>query len=340
VLREGYARARAVTRAHAKSFYFASVALFGARRKAAFALYAFCRRLDDLVDGDDAGPTAALAERLTLARDAVRSLYATGEAQAARALPLHPAELAAFADTVRRYGIPEEPFQELLSGLEMDLTRTRYQSFEELKLYCHRVAGVVGLMMTPVLGLRDARALPYAADLGIAMQLTNILRDVREDLGRGRLYLPADELAAFGVTEAQLREGRVDDRFRTFMKFQVARARAFEARAQLGIPDITGFGSQSVVRLMGTLYGGILSAIEARDYDVFGARAHVPLSGKLRLAARVLLLPQPALPALPAEIPMLPCPAPDEAARAPRPMAGEFAASGAAGKPVPHGGLS
>jgi phytoene synthase len=321
LLAEGYARAKALTRRHSKSFYFSSVALFGERRRAAFALYAFCRRLDDLVDGDNEGDGvaqapaasgAALAARLTKARAAVGVLYARPEGGegAPTALgaqgPWHPAEFAAFRDTVERYRIPQQPFQALIDGMEMDLTQHRYPTFEALRLYCHRVAGVVGLMMTPVLGLRDERCLVHADELGVAMQLTNILRDVKEDLARGRVYLPADELAQFGIDEAQLQAGRVDERWVSFMKFQVARARELYARAALGVPDLVGFGSQRVVRLMGTVYGGILEAIEAQGYDVFTRRARVPFGRKLVLAAGVMLTPNPTQVALPAgELPRL-----------------------------------
>ncbi len=304
LLAEGYARARSLTRHHAKSFFFASVALFGERRRAAFALYAFCRRLDDLVDGDNAGdgltlsPTALpseLSARLALARKSISAIYAPSASSSLTAgLPWHPAEFEAFRDTVTRYRIPELPFQELINGMEMDLTKSRYANFEELKLYCHRVAGVVGLMMTPVLGYRDARCLPYAADLGIAMQLTNILRDVKEDLARGRVYLPADELAHFGLTEADLARGEVTEPWRRFAKFQISRAREYYGRSRMGIPDLEGFGSQRVVRLMSVIYGQINQIIEARDYDVFSQRARVSFGGKLKLAAGVMVTPNPS----------------------------------------------
>ncbi len=311
-LAEGYARAKAATRHHSKSFYFASVGLFGARRRSAFALYAFCRRLDDLVDGDNQGdgtvsaPPPDVESRLAMARVAVAALYGRGAPP--RDLPWHPAEFAAFRDTVERARIPEQPFQDLISGMEMDLQKSRYATFEELRLYCYRVAGVVGLMMTPVLGFRDERCLPYAADIGVAMQLTNILRDVKEDLERGRIYLPADELKHFGLTEEALRAGEVSPRWVEFMKFQIERARAFYARALLGVPDLMGFGSQRVVRLMGTVYGGILESIEAQGYDVFSRRAHVSLARKIALGGHVLFTPNPTLQSLPpgVEVPALP----------------------------------
>lgn len=321
LVREGYARAKALTRFHARSFFFSSLALFGARRRGAFALYAFCRRLDDLVDGDNLGdgsvsaPNAKpqeLSERLALARDAVSSLYTSGAGASWRELPWHESEAAAFQDTVARYGIPERPFQELIAGMEMDLTKTRYATFEELHLYCYRVAGVVGEMMTPVLGHANARCLPFAADLGVAMQLTNILRDVKEDLSRGRLYLPADELTAFGLGTAELEAWRHGAKvpeskwtaWTAFMRFQVARARAYYRRSLFGVPDLRGFGSQRVVRLMAAVYGGILSDLERRRFDVFSGRAHLPLPGKLGQLARVLVTPNPRAIGPAAEVPM------------------------------------
>jgi 15-cis-phytoene synthase len=313
----GFRRAKAVTRVHAKSFFFASYLLCGLRRRAAFALYAFCRRLDDLVDGgEDVAPAAPvgvipadLPERLRAARQVVAEVYLTLPSLAAPALespaerlmcasaqsPWDPGELAALAHCIRHYRIPEQPFQELISGMEMDLAKARYASWEELDLYCYRVAGVVGLMLTPVLGCADAAAAGPAADLGRAMQLTNILRDVKEDLARGRVYLPQDELRAFGITEAQLREGRVDEAWRAFMRHQLARARRLYARSAAGLPLLTGFGSRSMVRLMGALYGDILRDIERRDFDVFSARAHTTGPRKLALASTALLRPSAAL---------------------------------------------
>ncbi len=306
-VREGYRRARLITRSHAKSFYFASALLFGARRRATFALYAFCRHLDDVVDN---GPGELLAERLHQARAVVASLYASpaevGEASSGG--PWHPAEMAALQDTVRHFRIPEAPFLDLLLGMEMETRTRRYTRFSELDRYCYCVAGTVGLMLCPVLGVRDIRALPAAADLGRAMQLTNILRDVKEDLERDRVYLPQDELAAFGLTEADLRSGQVDDRIRAFFRSQITRARALYARAALGIGYLEGFGTQRMVRLMGALYSAILVAIERQDYDVFSARARVSWAWKLRLAARALLRPKTLLTADATEvrIPLLP----------------------------------
>ncbi len=308
LVREGYRRAQGLTRLHARSFYLASVLLFGARRRAAFALYAFCRRLDDVVD---VGPKQAVAERLAGARAVVAQLFESAgpaEDAAGPPAPWHRAELAALKDAIRRFAIPRAPFLDLLSGMEMDVRPKAYPRFAELDRYCYCVAGTVGLMLCPVLGYSDPRALGAAADLGRAMQLTNILRDVKEDLARGRVYLPADELSAFGLGEEDLQRGQVDDRLRAFLRCQIARARAFYARAARGIPFLQGFGTRRMVKLMGALYGGILTAIEAQDYDVFTARAHLPFATKLRLALQALFFPQTLLPAPAAEpaVPLLP----------------------------------
>ncbi|HEX8824437.1 MAG TPA: phytoene/squalene synthase family protein [Archangium sp.] len=321
----GYEMAREVTRNHAKSFFFASFLLFGMRRKAAFALYAFCRRLDDMVDVADGAARGAvpegLAERLASTRRAVAELYLeTPELAdprmpppATRASggdgPWNAAELAALVDCIRRFRVPEQPMQDLISGMEMDLTKRRYASWAELDLYCYRVAGVVGLMMAPMLGCSAEWALGPAADLGRAMQLTNILRDVKEDLDRDRVYLPLDELAAFGLSVDDLHRGVVDDRWRGFMRFQIARSRTLYARAAAGIPALSGFGCQRMVKLMGSIYGDILRVIETRDYDVFSGRAAVPGSRKLALATNILVRPTAVLPAavLPeASVPLLP----------------------------------
>ncbi|MCW5892842.1 MAG: phytoene/squalene synthase family protein [bacterium] len=285
LVRDGYRRAHALTRTHAKSFHFASWALGGARRRGALALYAFCRRLDDLVD-EPSAPPAALVPRLEAARALVRAVCGPGAG--AVPAPFDVAETAALRDTIRRFAIPEAPLQDLIDGVAMDLTVHRYATAAALDRYCYLVAGTVGLMMAPLLGYRDPAALAPAAALGHAMQLTNILRDVGEDLARDRIYLPQADLAAAGLSEADLRAGRVDARFRACMQAQVARARALYAEARRGIPLLDGARSRLTVRLMAAVYGDILRAIEAQDYDVFRRRAVVSGGRKLVLAAAAL----------------------------------------------------
>jgi phytoene synthase len=276
-LRAGDAACRSITRHYARTFYFASQTLPSAVRPHAYAVYGFCRWADNLVD--DAPDVAEATRRVAHARTVLDRAYGDGPA---------PPALLAFRRTVRARSLPRDLFDALLDGMAMDLTIARYATFADLDLYCYRVAGVVGLMMTRVFGYRDERCFPSAVALGRAMQLTNILRDVREDLDRGRIYLPQDELARFGVTEDQLRRGERDDRFRNLMRFQIARARASYADSDAGVPDILGWSCRLTVRVMGRLYAGILDAIEAADHDVFTRRAHVPTAGKLaRLAGCV-----------------------------------------------------
>ena len=212
---------------------------------------------------------------------AKRSTMAYGEAPASSGV-------LAFRRTVLERAIPKDLFDALLDGMEMDLTIDRYPDFDALDLYCYRVAGVVGLMMAHVFGYRDPACLPRALALGRAMQLTNILRDVGEDLGRGRVYLPQSELARFGVPEAQLLEGRVDDGFRALMRFQIDRARRAYAESRPGIPALIGGSSRLTVRVMGRLYGAILDEIERLDFDVFRHRARVSTARKLRLLSACL----------------------------------------------------
>ena len=269
---------RRITRHYAKTFYFASACLPRETRRHAYAVYGFCRWADNGVD--DAKDAAEAAARIEQARRALDRAYEDGEV---------PPGLAAFRRTVRERAIPRSLFDDLLDGMAMDLTVVRYPDFPALERYCYRVAGVVGLMMTHIFGFRHERCLPKALALGTAMQLTNILRDVAEDWGMGRIYLPQDELARFGVTEGQIAEGRPDGRFREMIRWQVGRARRYYAEAAEGIPDLIGESSRLTVRVMGRLYGGILDAIERPDYDVFRARAHVPARRKLAVLAGCLV---------------------------------------------------
>ncbi|WZO97380.1 phytoene/squalene synthase family protein [Isosphaeraceae bacterium EP7] len=262
---------RRVTRSYAKTFYFASTCLPRKTRAHAYAVYGFCRWADNGVD-DAASPAEAVA-RLDFARASLDDAYGRG--------PVAPG-LSAFRRTVRERSIPRPLFDDLLDGMEMDLTVRQYEDFAALDLYCYRVAGVVGLMMTHLFGYRDDRCFPQALALGTAMQLTNILRDVGEDSAMGRVYLPQDELRRFGVTEAQIARGDVNDGFRDLMTFQIGRARHYYAEAEAGVAWLEGASSRLTVRVMGRLYGGILGAIERQGLDVFRSRARV--SGARKLA--------------------------------------------------------
>ena len=264
-----------MTRHHARTFYFASACLPRPTRAHAYAIYGFCRWADNGVD--DAKDRAEASRKLDRARQALDLAY-SGRCEG------HPG-LLAFRRTVQVRSIPRHLFDDLLDGMEMDLDVTRYEDFAALDRYCYRVAGVVGLMMTHVFGYRSERCWPNALALGTAMQLTNILRDVAEDLAMGRVYLPQDELARFGVTEEQLAGGRVDEGFRALMRFQIDRARRYYAESEAGIPWLVGDSSRLTVRVMGRLYGGILGAIERQGLDVFRARARVSTPRKLKTLA-------------------------------------------------------
>lgn len=262
-----WAVCRALVREHGRTFAFASYFLPPGPRNAISAAYAYCRHADDIVD----------------------RAPATGRATAAAALdawehelerPRHPVAVA-FAAARDQYAIPEHAVHELLAGVRMDLEPRRFQTWDELRRYCYRVAGTVGLIAAPVFGCRDPLALGRAVDLGIAMQLTNILRDVGEDGRMGRLYLPLDELEQFGCDPDLIQAGRPHGRFADLMRFQIDRAREFYARGLLGVSALSPAG-QVTTLAAAHLYAKILTRIEAQDYDVFTRRASVPHHHKLR----------------------------------------------------------
>lgn len=277
-LEAAYREAAVVTRRHAKTFYFCSFGLPLEIRRHAYAVYACCRMIDDEVDR--AAPGAAITEVVTRLRGCLDGLYGSevGEDE--------PAWAAAFRATVQEREIPKVFFLDLLTGVEMDQAPVRMRAWPELERYCYHVAGVVGLMMTRVFGLRDRSKEAEAIKLGEAMQLTNILRDVAEDLRMDRIYLPLDELERFGLDEAFLRRGRVTPDWVAFMKFQVERARAAYRAAESGIGALDRNGCQWTVWMMHQVYGGILEEIERAGYDVFTGRCYVGLGRKLALAAR------------------------------------------------------
>jgi 15-cis-phytoene synthase len=277
-LAENYQRCREYTRAHASTFYFASFFLPRQKRMAAYAVYAFCRYADNLVDASAVMQNQTRALRgLDALRDQLRYLYSSS--------PHLDPKLMALRDTVITYEIPGQYFVDLLRGLAMDIDRRRHATFGELRDYCYCVASTVGLIMARIFGVADPISLQRAEDLGIAMQLTNILRDVGEDLHRGRIYLPEDELQRFEHSETQLHRMVVSDSFRDLMHFQIARARDYYATGMQGIAELPGDGSRFCARLMATTYSRILDDIEKHDYDVFSRRAHVPFHRKCSIAA-------------------------------------------------------
>jgi 15-cis-phytoene synthase len=266
MIKDAYREAAAITRFHSRTFYLTSGLLPYLERKAARALYAFCRISDDIVDKSSGDPLEQLEhwKRASL----------SDHPPAGDAIPL------AWADTRAQYQIPRHYAEQLLEGVALDLTKTRYTTFDELAHYCYGVASTVGLMTMHIIGFESEKAIPYAIKLGVALQLTNILRDVGEDWRNGRVYLPQEELAAYGLGETNIAAGEVNDHWRAFMKFQIRRARTLYTEAMPGI-SMLGKNGRFAIAAAAELYQGILVGIEAIDYDVFNHRAHLTGRDKL-----------------------------------------------------------
>lgn len=265
---------RQLTAHWAKSFYFSARFFPKEKRWATYAVYGFCRYSDNLIDNPRGRPKQQLISELACFRRELRLAYRWSESE-------HPI-LKPFILVAKKYGIPIEYPLDLLKGVEMDIEATRYRTFDDLYVFCYRVASVVGLMMTHIMGYKDDRAFEYAEKLGVAMQLTNILRDVREDKEMGRIYLPLEDLQRFGITEADVIREKFDERFRELIKFQVERAHRYYLEAQTGIPMLNT-DSQFAIYAASKIYQGILHKIEARGYNPFLGRVYVPLGKKLRI---------------------------------------------------------
>jgi 15-cis-phytoene synthase len=277
-LAAAYARCRELNARHGRTFFLATRLLTPAQRPAVHALYGFARWADEIVDSGTSTDPAGDLEQL--------------EAQLADELAGRPTGhpvLAALADTVRRYSIDQALFVDFLASMRMDLTVTSYPDFAALDRYVHGSAAVIGLQLLPVFGtvVPRAEAEPPAAALGRAFQLTNFLRDVGEDLDRGRVYLPRDVLAAYGVDRELLawcrRTGKPDHRVRRVMGHLVARTLAEYRDAEVGVPMLRPV-SRPCVRTALTLYRGILDEIAAADYQVLDRRVAVPNSRRLAVA--------------------------------------------------------
>ena len=283
-----YADCRSITRREAKNFYYAVVTLPKEKRKAIYAAYAFCRQCDDSVD-DAASPEAKLSA-LAYMQDNLEAAY-----QGRAATPV----FLALSDTAERYAIPQEYFSEIIRGVESDLVKTRYRDFNELREYCYRVASVVGLVCLQIFQYRDEAAREYAVDLGLAMQLTNIMRDVREDWNMGRVYLPQDEMARFGYTEEQLGAGVHNDALVKLLRFQGQRARSYYRSGFRLLPYLSRT-SRACPAALGAIYSRVLDRIEASGYNVLGEE-RIALSGseKARIAARAWVSSMLSLPVSP-----------------------------------------
>lgn len=275
LLRQAYDRCGEVCAEYAKTFYLGTMLMTPERRRAIWAIYVWCRRTDELVDGPNASHITPVALDRWQAR--LEDIFDG-----------RPYDMldAALSDTVSRYPVDIQPFKDMIEGMRMDLRKSRYNNFDELYLYCYYVAGTVGLMSVPIMGIApDSQATTEsvynaALALGIANQLTNILRDVGEDARRGRIYLPLDELSRAGLSEEDIFAGKVTDRWRNFMRDQIQRARMFFDEAEAGVAQLSQASRWPVWASL-LLYRQILDEIEANDYNNFTKRAYVSKTKKL-----------------------------------------------------------
>jgi len=272
----GFEEARAITKKHAKSFYFALRFLKREKRHAVYSVYAMCRLIDDAVDESE---QYEQEKKLKKIKESIEAAYNEDN--------LSTTPLNSFQQTVHKYNIPKRYFDELLEGMYMDLHKSRYQNFNELFLYCYRVAGVIGLIMLKILGYKHEDAEKHAVDLGVAMQLTNILRDIKEDYERGRIYLPQDEMRQYGVSEKNIIRNLRSRNFVKLLEFQIERARKYYSNAARVAKMMKDSNGRFVGKLMKELYAGILDAIEKNDYDI-GKRAYVNKKKKMYLLLKVV----------------------------------------------------
>lgn len=277
-LQQAQAYCTALTRRSGSNFYYSFLFLPKPKRNAMYAVYAFCKEVDAAVD--EPPPGSDPQEQLSTWRRELAAAY--------HGLPCAPVTTC-LAEHARRLSIPKTYFEELINGVEMDLTTTRYATFTDLKPYCYRVASVVGLICLHIFGTTSPRARDYAVNLGMAFQLTNILRDVGTDAAQGRIYLPREDLTRFKYSETDLMQCRYSSAFIELMQFQAARARNFydlaeEALHALPVEDRRAL---TVAEIMRGVYARILREIERTHYRVFGSRVTLAPSRRMAVAARV-----------------------------------------------------
>jgi phytoene synthase len=260
------------------SFYYSFLVLPPRKRNAIVAVWDFCRAVDDAVDEEK--ESARAAEQLRAWRAEVARCYNGPAPRTPQGQALQP--------YVQEFNLPRTPFEELIDGVEMDLRAARYPTFDALAEYCRRVASTVGLICVEIFGYRDPRAREYAVHLGLALQLTNIIRDIAVDLENGRVYLPAEDLARFGVREEHLRAGKVTPEVRALLAHQCERAREYYRRASASLPP-RDTRSLVAAEIMGAIYYEILRRIERAGYDVFTTRIRVPRPTRALIAGRVFV---------------------------------------------------
>jgi 15-cis-phytoene synthase len=270
-----YNYCRRVARTRAKNFYYSFLLLTKPQRKAMCAIYAFMRYCDDLSDEPGAS-RAAIEQWRTGMEDALEGRFSPH--------PVWPA----FHHTVRRFGIPHDYFREMIAGVASDLEPRRFEAFDELYRYCYQVASVVGLTVVHIFGFDTRSALPLAEKCGVAFQLTNILRDLREDAGRGRLYLPGEDLRRFGVTEEDIHAGKRTPEFLALMRFEAGRARAYYNQSA-PLLDLVHPRSRPSLWALISIYSRLLERIERTGYDVFARRVRLSPLEKSWIVVRALV---------------------------------------------------
>jgi 15-cis-phytoene synthase len=279
-LAEGYEQCRAITKRYGTTFYFSTQFFPKETRLGIYAVYAFARIPDEIVDDPDDRNRDEAVRQLEEWRDAWRRAMLAGRSD--------DAVMNAIVDTFKRYRIPLEDGEAFLRSMFMDEDKNEYKNYEELKDYMYGSAGVIGLMVTRVVGFTSKHAFPFAVKLGYAFQLTNFLRDIREDCDDlGRVYMPQDELARFGLTTRDICEHVQDERFLGFMKFQIERNRQVYREARPGIKMLHWRG-RLAVRVSYVLYQAILNEIERANYDVYARRVRTSYKQKLTLSIKAL----------------------------------------------------
>jgi phytoene synthase len=269
--------ARSLTAHYSKSFFLSTCLLPQHKRWATFALYGFCRHIDNLTDIPRDRSEKEIVRELNYLRAEIITAYRTGESE-------HPI-VGPYISVAKKYDIPQKYSLELIKGVQMDTHINRYESFDELYLFAYRVAGVVGLMMTPLLGYKNPDAMIYAEKLGVAMQLTNILRDICEDKEMDRIYIPQEEIRMFGLDENHFFDEKMSENFKNLMKYQVDRTHQLYDEADKGIKLLDG-DAQFAIHSASKIYRGILRKIELQNYNPFLGRVFVPQRKKVQILIR------------------------------------------------------
>ena len=288
-LEKAYRYCESVTKLHARSFYFAAKFLPRAKQRAVYPIYAFCRHVDDEIDEIGDGNQAEAVKAVEKWRSKLEEIYA-GELNREQS-ETNNGQIEVFRawqDLLKTYQIPSELPLDLVRGVLMDTSINRYETFDELYIYCYRVASTVGLMSSEIMGYSDKAALEYAEAMGIGMQLTNILRDVKEDAAMDRIYLPQEDLRRFNVSEEQIFANEFDKNFARMMKFQVERARDFYEKGEKGIAYLEK-DSRFTVLLASRIYAKIMDEIERQNYNVFARRARTSRMQKIFAIPKIWL---------------------------------------------------